>query len=79
VDLVGVENQHTPRRVEFIGSIKWRDSAPFDSHDFASLAAVQADVPGTDENTKLVAVSQAGFRTSAPDVALSPDELLASY
>ena len=79
VDLVGVENQRKPSRIEFIGSIKWRDSVAFDGHDFATLAAVKGDVPGTDPNTKLIAVSHAGFRTSAPDVALGADDLLAAY
>lgn len=74
VDLVGVAEQ--PRRVEFVGSIKWRDRAAFDDADAGELASGATLVPGADTHTRHVGVARAGFATARLDVALGPEELI---
>ncbi|MDR0285537.1 MAG: DUF234 domain-containing protein, partial [Propionibacteriaceae bacterium] len=60
VDLVGADRGPVARRIEFVGSVKWRDSQPFDGHDLAELARGARAVPGA-ERADLVAVSASGF------------------
>jgi len=80
VDLVGGRSAAAPPRVDFVGSIKWRDSAPFDRSDAAALASARAVVPGADAATKLVGVSRNGFRAAAGlDVKLTARDLLAAW
>ena len=61
VDLVGAEKKVCPRRVAFVGSIKWQESTPFGGRDLGRIAAQLDEVPGTDEDTVLVGVSREGF------------------
>lgn len=79
VDLVGAAKEKGPNRVDFVGSIKWRDSRPFDRKDFASLSGQLHSVPGADGSTLLVGVSRTGFDTDALDVALSPEDLMEAW
>ncbi|WP_322780532.1 ATP-binding protein [Frankia sp. Cas4] len=46
VDLVGVRSSAPPTAVTFIGSIKWRDSAPFSHADLDELLTSRTAVPG---------------------------------
>jgi uncharacterized protein len=82
VDLVGARERLTPKRVAFVGSIKWKERAPFDRQDLGALVAQRGEVPGADEQTLLVAVSRSGYNAGAAagvDVALSPDDLLTAW
>jgi len=80
VDLVGHDDDRRPQRAEFVGSIKWREIAPFSRDDAAELAAVRARVPLTDNATRLVGVSRSGFSPDARlDVELGPEELLRAW
>jgi len=80
VDLVGGRTPSAPNAVDFVGSIKWRDDAPFDRTDAAALATARAAVPGADAGTKLVGVSRDGFRGAGGlDVKLSARDLLAPW
>ncbi len=81
VDLVGAIESKRPKRVAFTGSIKWRERAAFDGRDLGRLVAQREKVPGTDEDTLLVAVSKEGFdeRGRAADVTLEPDELVEAW
>jgi AAA+ ATPase superfamily predicted ATPase len=80
VDLVGHDDDRRPTRAEFVGSIKWRDTAPFSRDDAARLAAVSARVPLTSDGTLLVGVSRSGFSPRAKlDVELGPQELLRAW
>jgi len=80
VDLVGGRSATAPTRVDFVGSIKWRDQTAFERADAAALATMRAAVPGTDAATKLVGVSRDGFRGAAGlDVRLSARDLLAAW
>ncbi|MGH3980158.1 MAG: ATP-binding protein [Pseudonocardiaceae bacterium] len=74
VDLVGVTDQ--PSRIEFVGSIKWRDRGPFDDGDAADLAHRAPLVPGTDGRTRHVGVSRAGFATARLDLEFGPEDLV---
>jgi uncharacterized protein len=74
VDLVGAE------RVDFIGSVKWRDEQPFDRHDGAALAGKRLSIPGADTHTKLLGVSRQGFTPdSGLDIEIGPEELIAAF
>ncbi len=77
VDLVGVTPSRSPTRVSFVGSIKWRDSAPFDDDDLRRLAVHRSHVPGA-EASPLIAVSRSGS-TARPDALFGPVELVAAW
>jgi AAA+ ATPase superfamily predicted ATPase len=80
VDLVGHDDEERPKSAEFVGSIKWRDTAPFSREDVAELAAVRARVPLTTNATLLAGVSRSGFSPQAKlDIKLGPDELLRAW
>ena len=81
VDLVGAEEKVRPKRVAFVGSIKWRERTPFDGRDLGRIAAQRDDVPGTDEDTVLVGVSREGFGQQGRglDAALVPEDLLEAW
>lgn len=78
VDLVGGADPAPPTNVAFLGSVKWRERAPFDREDLLELAAHRARVPGADR-ARLVGVSRAGFATEELDAALTPNELVAAW
>ena len=78
VDLVGVPSQK-PKRVSFIGSIKWRDDGPFTDQDLRALSSVAPAVPGTDGKTLLVGVARSRFEGKGPDVALLSADLIAAW
>jgi AAA+ ATPase superfamily predicted ATPase len=82
VDLVGTRERAVPKRIAFVGSIKWRERAPFDRADVSALAGQRSLVPGTDDRTLLVCASRSGLATGAEgrvDVALGPEELLDAW
>jgi hypothetical protein len=76
VDLIGGREQIRSDAIDFVGSIKWRESQPFDRRDLAALAAARVQVPGADEETRLIGVSRTGFATSELDVELGPADLI---
>ena len=79
VDLVGGRGPVRAGEVDFIGSIKWRERAPFDRHDMLSLGDARARVPGTGPGTRLVGVSRSGFATEGLDLAIDPTMLVAVW
>ncbi|HEX9824415.1 MAG TPA: ATP-binding protein [Actinomycetota bacterium] len=79
VDLVGADRAAPPASVSFVGSVKWRERAPFGHRDLASLAAIMSRVPGAGTDALFVGVSRAGFDTDDLSVGLGPDELLAAW
>lgn len=79
IDLVGIDGLGSKRRVSFIGSIKWRQNKPFSGADASKLAAQRALVPGTDDQTTLVAVSSSGFDVRDVPITLGPEDLLAAW
>jgi uncharacterized protein len=80
LDLVGGDKTPVAAAIGFVGSIKWRASAPFDRADLGALTRQRASLPGADDATLLVGVSRSGFaRGLALDVALSAEDILAAY
>lgn len=82
VDLVGLPDLRKPARVSAIGSIKWRERAPFDAADVRALLAAQALIGGVDADTRLIGVSRSGFDDSAAsalDVCVGPGELVGAW
>jgi uncharacterized protein len=79
VDLVGVEGTAKQRRVSLLGSIKWRERKPFAGRDASALASQRRMVPGTDEDTVLIAVSSSGFDVRDIPVRLGPQDLLDAW
>ncbi len=78
VDLVGAADQDHPSSVDFVGSIKWRESAPFTRHDTERLIEERAKVPGA-QAARLVGVSRSGFSAAALDMELSAGDLLEGW
>ncbi len=58
VDLVGVDRAADPTSIRFVGSIKWRENAPFGREDLRKLQVDANAVPGADAATPLVAVAR---------------------
>jgi hypothetical protein len=81
VDLVGAEEKARPRRVAFVGSIKWRERTPFGGRDLGRIAAQRDEVPGTDKDTVLIGVSREGFdeQGRSLDAALVATDLLEAW
>jgi uncharacterized protein len=81
VDLIGADAAPVARIVRFVGSVKWRDDAPFDGRDLAELAEHARYVPGA-EDAALVAVSRCPpHETAAARLAAcwGPEDLLAAW
>lgn len=80
IDLIGADGPTAPASVAFIGSIKWRASAPFDSGDLEQLIRMGALVPGVGPSTLLIAVSRRGVEPSARklNLEITADELVLS-
>ncbi len=78
VDLVGVDRFPHTRRVDFVGSVKWKERSPFDRRDVASLTVQRSKVPGGDQ-APLVAVSRSGYSAADLDAAYGPHDLLDAW
>lgn len=78
VDLIGADREPVARQIAFVGSIKWRDSQPFDERDLADLVTHRSQVPGAAESTPLVVVTRSGTRVITP-LVLGPEDLLSAW
>jgi AAA+ ATPase superfamily predicted ATPase len=79
VDIVAGDRVTAPHGIDLLGSIKWRDSASFDSHDARALAHARTVVPGA-EASRLLGITNTTFDDDGLlDVRLGPDELLAAW
>ncbi len=78
VDLVGAA-ERVPTSLSFVGSIKWRENAPFGRRDTQRLVEQRSLVPGGSD-ARLVGVSRRGFAADAGlDVEVSPEDLLRAW
>lgn len=78
IDIVGADREPIAKRVTMVGSIKWKDARPFDTHDLARLMIHRSRLPGADEQTPLLAVTRAA--TTVPGVVvLDADDLIAVW
>jgi hypothetical protein len=78
IDIVGADRDPIAGRISLVGSIKWLDSRPFDTHDLARLATHRSRLPGADPTTPLLAVSRSGTTTDSV-LPLGPDNLLTAW
>lgn len=78
IDLVGADREPVAKSVTMVGSIKWQEKRPFDAHDLAKLLGDRARMPGTGDDTPLVAVSRTAGRVKGVRV-INADELLAAW
>ena len=74
IDIVGADRQPVAKDLSFLGSIKWLENAPFDSHDLVALQRHRDRV--TDAPIPLLAVSRSGCNIEHVDAVFGPDELL---
>lgn len=79
VDLVGADREVRPGKIDFVGSIKWRERAVFDRTDFGRLVSQRSRVPGASGSTPTVGASRTSFDVADLDVKLGPDELLGAW
>lgn len=79
VDLVAADREPVAGRIEFVGSVKWHETRPFDGRDLAALAAARDRVPGTGARTTLVAVSRSGVEVGGLDQAYGPDDVVGAW
>jgi AAA+ ATPase superfamily predicted ATPase len=77
IDLVGADRQPVAKRLLFLGSIKWLESAPFDAHDLAALQKHRAAL--TDDPVPLVAVSRNGVTVPGLQATFGPEDLLRAW
>ncbi|MCI4064546.1 ATP-binding protein [Micromonospora sp. R77] len=78
IDLVGADRAPVARSITFVGSIKWLEHGPFDTHDLGRLLLHRSRLPGADERTGLVAVSRSG-RAVEGVTLLTPEDLLTAW
>ncbi|MER7457559.1 DUF234 domain-containing protein [Micromonospora sp. NPDC126480] len=78
IDLVGADREPVARRVTFVGSVKWQEKRPFDTHDLRRLLVHRSRLPGADDDVPLVAVSRSGVAADGVR-AVSPEDLLGAY
>ncbi|HET8661615.1 MAG TPA: DUF234 domain-containing protein [Micromonosporaceae bacterium] len=77
IDVVGADREPIARDVYFLGSIKWLERSPFDSHDLAVLQKHRAAL--TDDPLALVAVSRSGVTATGLTASYGPAELLTAW
>ncbi len=75
VDLVVADRSLPPTAPTALGSVKWRENAPFDQSDVSALHHARAAVPGA-ADAALFAVSRAGGTSERLVGVLSADDLL---
>lgn len=74
VDVVGADREPIAKKLLFLGSIKWQESALFDAHDLVALQRHRDRM--TAQPIPLVAVSRSGCSAEHVDAVFGPDELL---
>jgi AAA+ ATPase superfamily predicted ATPase len=77
IDIVGADREPIARKLLFLGSVKWLETAPFDDHDLVELQRHRDRV--TSDPVPLIAVSRSGTSTGRVDAAFSPEELLEAW
>ena len=78
IDLVGADRSPVAGRISFVGSVKWHEQRPFDTHDLARLSIHRSRLPGADESTPLLVVSRTGSTLQGLTV-IDPEDLVAAF
>lgn len=79
IDLVGADRAPIAKRIGYLGSVKWHETAPLAKKDFAALAAVAARVPGVSEETPLIGVSRARSELGPWSAVYSAEDLVDAW
>jgi AAA+ ATPase superfamily predicted ATPase len=79
IDLVGADRAPIAKRIGYLGSVKWHETAPLARKDFAALAAVAARVPGATEEIPLIGVSRARSELGPWSAVYSAQELVNAW
>lgn len=77
IDIVGADREPVARRLLFLGSVKWLETATFDAHDLIELQRHRDRV--TADPIPLIAVSRSGVSTRHVDAAFTPEDLIAAW
>lgn len=78
IDIVVADRAPVAKQILALGSIKWLENAPFDSHDLGALHAHRTQLPGAAPSTPLIAVSRSGSSVGGV-TALGPEDLIEAY
>jgi AAA+ ATPase superfamily predicted ATPase len=79
IDLVGADRRPMAKRIGYLGSVKWHDTAPLARKDFTALAAVADRVPGATDETPLIGVSRARSELGPWSAVYSAEDLVAAW
>lgn len=78
IDIVIADNAPKAKIIFNVGSIKWKENAPFDAKDYSELILHRTLLPGTTEQTALVVVSRSGCKV--PNLKVySPEDLISAW
>lgn len=77
IDIVGADRAPIAKELLFVGSVKWLESSPFDSHDLAALHHHRAAL--TPSPVPVIAVSRSGTDCTGLDAEYGPAELLDAW
>lgn len=78
IDIVGADREPIAKKITMVGSIKWLENRPFDSHDLGELMVHRSKLPGADTSTPLYAVSRSGSSVGEVTV-IGPEDLLEAW
>ena len=79
VDVVLADCAPVAKLILGVGSIKWRERAPFDMSDYAALAHQRSLLPGAAADTPLLAISRVPGSSIPGVTALTSAELIAAW
>ncbi|WP_280305535.1 ATP-binding protein [Nocardia neocaledoniensis] len=77
IDIVGADREPVAKELAFLGSVKWLENSPFDSHDLTALQKHRFRL--TDAQVPLIAVTRSGASTDRLDAVFTPVDLLAAW
>jgi hypothetical protein len=78
IDLVIADRAPVAKEIVAVGSIKWLENAPFNSHDLGQLQVHRLQLPGAQVDTPLIAVARSGCEVQGV-VHLGPSDLIRAY
>lgn len=78
IDIVIADTAPKAKKIFNVGSIKWKENAPFDEKDYSDLIVHRNLLPGATEQTALVVVSRSGCKV--PNLKVySPEDLISAW
>lgn len=80
IDIVVADKSPVADAILGVGSIKWLETAPFDSGDYTKLIKHRSQLPGATPTTPLIIVSRSGCTSTTQEAQVfMPDDLLAAW